>query len=160
MGRIRNGPTSMKIEHWRCHAQYPGEQLVYRNLLGACRGGEGQPLQRQHCDTRKGDRDILWNPAEPGHHIETRIRYELDGTIAGDDPVFDGHLNEVLNLNHARIKNNRKGVLNGLLDWWRAEKPVPKARIEGEIAKRANPGGDLAPYCLVAVWWLNQKLAA
>ena len=50
MGRIRPDADSMKIEHWRSQARYPDEQLSYRNLLGACRGGEGQPRGRQHCD--------------------------------------------------------------------------------------------------------------
>ena len=62
MGRIRPEPASMKIEHWRCQAHYLDEQLNYRNLLGVCLGGDGQPTRRQHCDTRKGDRDLRWNP--------------------------------------------------------------------------------------------------
>src|SRR5262245_3620021 len=54
MGRLRNGPTTMKIEHWRSQAHYPDEQLNYQNLLGACLGGgEGKPSHFQHCDTRK-----------------------------------------------------------------------------------------------------------
>lgn len=158
-GRIRNGPTTMKIEHWRCQAHYPDEQLTFQNLLGACRGGEGQPGHLQHCDTHKGDRDLLWNPADPVRRIETRIQYDLDGTIRADDPVFEDQLNNVLNLNHTHIRNNRKGVLTGLLEWWTAEKPVPKARIEKAIADRTNAGGDLTPYCQVAVWWLQQKHA-
>jgi uncharacterized protein (TIGR02646 family) len=158
MGRIHNGPTTMKIEHWECQARFPRESLNYRNLLGACLGGRGQPSHLQHCDTRKGVRDLRWNPAEPAHHIETRVRYELDGTIRADDGVFDNHLNDVLNLNLAQIKNNRKGVLSGLLDWWRTERPVPRARIEREIRMRTNGTGNLAPYSQVAVWWLQKRL--
>lgn len=149
----------MKIEHWQCQTHYPAEQLNYRNLLGACSGGHGQPGYLQHCDTRKGNSDLLWNPADPAHHIETRVRYELDGTIRADDPVFNGHLNNVLNLNLASLKNNRRGVLTALLDWWKDEKPIPRGRIEGEIQKRINGTADLTPYCQVAIWWLSQKLA-
>jgi len=61
MDRIRSEQGTMKIEHWRCQARYPGEQLNYRNLLGACPGGQGLPAHLQHCDTRKGDRDLQWN---------------------------------------------------------------------------------------------------
>jgi hypothetical protein len=71
-GRVRNGPTTMKIEHWQCRSRYDDQQLNYRNLLGACLGGHGQPLHLQHCDTRKGDSDLQWNPADAAHHIETR----------------------------------------------------------------------------------------
>ena len=163
MGRIRPEPASMKIEHWRSQSHYPGEQLNYRNLLGACLGGYGKPAHLQHCDTRKGDSDLEGNPADPAHHIETRIRYEPDGSIRSDEADFDGQLNDLLNLNLPVLKNNRKGLLDAVLDWWKREKariggPVPR---DGFVRKRdQHIGGDgqLAPYCPVAVWWLEQRL--
>lgn len=158
MGRVQNGPTIMKIEHWRCQARYPGEQLNYRNLLGACLGGHGQPPHLQHCDTRKGDSDLQWNPADPAHHIETRVRYEVDGSIYSDDTALNDQLNDVLNLNLPVLKNNRKSALSGLLAWWSAAKPVPRARIERVINERTRGSGDLAPYCQIVVWWLQQRL--
>jgi len=164
MGRIRNGPTTMKIEHWRCQASHPGEQLIYRNLLGGCLGGEGQPPHLQHCDTKKGDSDLQWNPAEPAHQIEKRIRYEPDGSIHSDDTVFNDQLSEVLNLNLPILKNNRKAILDGVLDWWKSEKdripgPVPRDRIVHERDRQIAGDSELNPYCQVAVWWLGQRLA-
>ena len=164
MGRISGAPTSMKIEHWRCQVDHPGEQLNYGNLLGACLGGEGQPARLQHCDTRKGDRDLQWNPADPAHHIETRLRYELDGSIHASDPLFDDQLRKVLNLNLPLLKNNRKGVLDAVLDWWKREKariggPVPRARFVRKRDEHAAGNGELLPHCQVAVWWLGQRLS-
>ena len=165
MGRIRNGPTTMKIEHWRCRRHNREEQLAYRNLLGACPGGEGQPPHLQHCDTRKGDRDLRWNPADLSHHVETRLRYEADGSIRSDEGDFNVELDEVLNLNLPLLRNNRKGVLDAVLEWWAAEKkrihgPVPRTHIERERDRRAGRGtGDLTPFSQVAVWWLQQRLA-
>jgi uncharacterized protein (TIGR02646 family) len=164
MGRIRADWGFMKIEHWRSQERYEGDQLKYWNLLGGCKGGEGQPRHLEHCDTRKGDADLQWNPADPAHHIETRISYALDGTIRSGDLVFNQQLNDVLNLNLPQIKNNRKGVLSALLEWWRREKdrlraPVPRVHIEREIEEWTRSAGDLTPYCQVAVWWLQQKLA-
>lgn len=162
MGRIHNGPLTMKIEHWQCQTRYPAEQLSYRNLLGACPGGDGQPPGLQHCDTRKGDRDLRWTPADPAHHIETRLRYEMDGSIRSDDAGFDAELEDVLNLNLPRLKNNRKGVLDAVLGWWRHEKgrgPVPRARFTRERDRRTGGAGDLEPFCQVVVWWLEQRLA-
>lgn len=164
MGRIHNGPATMKIEHWRCQARHPGEQLNYRNLLGACLGGHGQPAHLQHCDTRKGDRDLQWNPADSAHHIETRVRYELDGSIHADDAVFNDQLHQVLNLNLPLLKNNRKYILDAVLAWWKREKtriggPVPRERLERERDKHIAGNGEIAPYCQVAVWWLGQRLA-
>ena len=160
MSRIRNESDKMKIEHWRCQANYPGEQLVYRNLLGACLGGKGPSPNPQHCDTRKGNLDLLWNPADPDHHVQTRINYERDGTIKSNHDLFNRQLNEVLNLNLPRLKNSRKGVLDGILTWWqRARRPVPRSRLAREIAVRSNPYGDLNPFNQVAIWWLEKKLA-
>lgn len=164
MGRIRNGPMTMKIEHWRCQSCYPDKQLEYRNLLGTCLGGDGQPPHLQHCDTRKGNKDLQWNPADPAHHIETRLRYEADGSIRSEEAEFDRQLEEALNLNLPILKNNRKGVLDAILDWWRRERarlrgPVPRARFVSERDRRINGPGELQPYCQVAVWWIEQRLA-
>jgi len=159
MGRIRPDANAMKIEHWRCQERYPNEQLDYRNLLGACMGGQGRPQREQHCDTRKGKRDLLWNPADPAHAIETRVEYGSDGTISSNDPAFDEQLDSVLNLNLAILKQNRKGVLDAVLQWWRRRRPVTRHRIEREIDRYASEGGQLSPYCPVVIWWLNRKLA-
>ncbi len=161
MGRIHNGPDTMKIEHWQCQSRYAAEQLSYRNLLGACLGGDGQPPNKQHCDTRKGDRDLQWNPADPAHHVDTRLRYEVDGGIRSGEPAFDGQLSAVLNLNLSRLKNNRKSVLDAILDWWKRERsrlrgPVPRERFERHRQQRID---ECEPYCQVAVWWLDQRLA-
>ena len=164
MGRVHNGPTTMKIEHWRCQSRHPDEQLNYQNLLGACLGGNGQPFHKQHCDTRKGDSELQWNPADATHHIETRVRYELDGSIHADVAAFDKQLHQVLNLNLPLLKNNRKGVYDAVLAWWRSERsriqgPVPRQRIERERDRHVSGSGQLSPYGQVAVWLLGQKLA-
>ena len=164
MRQIYEDSALMKIEHWRCQSRYPGGQLDYRNLLGACKGGSGQPPDHQHCDTRKGDRDLRWNPANPAHNIEQKIRYEADGTIRSDDPEFDVQLGEVLNLNVTALKSHRRGVFSAMTEWLKAEKaklqgPVPRARLEREREKRAT--GDLRgrPFGRVAVWFLDQRLS-
>jgi uncharacterized protein (TIGR02646 family) len=164
MERIHNGPTTMKIEHWQCQSRYATEQLNYRNLLGACLGGDGQPPHLQHCDTRKGERDLRWNPADPAHRIEARLRYEEDGSIRSDDADFDTQLTAVLNLNLPILKNNRRGILDAILSWWKYERerrrgPVPRARFERERNRRIDGAGELKPYCQVAVWWLEQRLS-
>jgi hypothetical protein len=132
--------------------------LDYRNLLGACVGGEGLPARLQYCDTRKQNLELKWNPANPEHRIETRVRYDPDGTIRADDVAFNEQLNQVLNLNLPLLKNNRKNVLTALLDWWRQNRPIPRDRIEREIHWRTVTNGELPPYCEVAVWWLKKKL--
>lgn len=163
MGRIRADGKSMKIEHWQCQEDNPDLQLHYANLLGACCGGEGKPRRLQYCDTRKGKADLKWNPADPTHAIADRLSYLTDGTIESSDSEFREQLNEVLNLNLQLLKNNRKSVLDGLMAWWKREKarlkgPVPRVTFERELASRLD-GGEVAPYCGVASWWLQQRLA-
>lgn len=160
MGRIRDESGEMKIEHWHSQVKCQKEQLAYWNLLGACLGGEGQPRKFQHCDTRKGCLDLLWNPANPDHDIQARIIYGVDGTIKSNNCKFDQQLNEVLNLNLPLLKNNRKGILDAVLKWWREErKPVLKGRLYREVTKRSPKYGILPPYSQVAIWWLKKKIA-
>ncbi len=165
MGRISPDSNTMKIEHWQCQTTYPNQQLTYRNLLGACKGGEGQPFHSQHCDTRKGDDEILWNPADPTHSIETRIRYEPNGTIRSNNKTFDNQLNQILNLNLPILKANRSRVLDAVLEWWKRKGGGRKGRPMNRddfVRKRnqyASGVGKLQPYCQVTVWWLEQRIA-
>jgi uncharacterized protein (TIGR02646 family) len=163
MGRTRSDHNSMKIEHWKSQEHYSELQLDYHNMLGACRGNEGQPYWLQHCDTKKGDRDIKWNPANPDHHIETRLFYEPDGSIRSNDEEFNKHLCDILKLNLEILRNNRKAIIDALLLWWQHEKrrfqgPVPRERFERQRNRWIEGDGDLKPYCQVAVWWIDERL--
>ncbi len=163
MSRIRPDGKSMKIEHWQSQARYPDRQLNYANLLGACLGGEGQPARRQHCDTKKGDKDLKWNPANPDHHIQNRVRYEPDGSVRADDKDFDEQIDDVLNLNLPVLKNKRKAILDSVLDGWKRQKariggPVPRQHLIQKREEYASGIGELEPFCQIAVWWLDQRL--
>lgn len=165
MTRIAPTGAAMKIEHWRCQSRNVDLELRYSNLLAACLGGHGQPEDKQHCDTRKSEQDLKFNPADPAHRIEQRIRFEMDGAIASSDDEFDTQLNDVLNLNLPLLKNRRKVVLTAILNWWKSEKarlkgPVPNEQLARECARRISDGADqLTPFDPVAVWWLDQRLA-
>ena len=162
MGRISPEPKRMKIEHWRCVAKYPLEQLDYKNLLGSCMGREGRGIKLQHCDTRKADRDLRWNPADPDHCVELRIEYSADGAIRSTDKDFDKQLNEDLNLNIWFIKNGRKGVLDSIGGWWRSlgvgDRTVFRRRLEKKILKLTE-APLMDAYDPVAIWWLKKRLA-
>ena len=164
MGRIRPEANSMKIEHWRCQERFCRDQLRYRNLLGACLGGEGRPHKLQHCDTRKGNQNLLWNPADPDRDIALRLSYRADGAIVSDDCEFDRQLNEVLNLNLPVLMQRRKGVLTAILEWRKREirrlrGPVLRRRVEDESDRYMAGADELSPYCQVAVWWLQKMIA-
>lgn len=164
MGRISSSPTSMKIEHWLCQTYHSTEQLNYKNLLGACLGGQGLPPEYQHCDTRKGDRALMWNPAAPSDKIESRIYYEQNGAIRGNQAAFDDQLDKVLNLNLPLLKKNRQVLFDAVLEWWRHEKarlkgPVPLDSLIRKRDRCVGGNGKLEPYCQVTVWLLEQRIA-
>lgn len=163
MNRIEATGAAMKIEHWRCQSRHSDLELAYSNLLAACLGGHGQPEDKQHCDTRKGEQDLKFNPAEPTHRIERRIRFELDGTIASSDDEFNAQLNDVLNLNLRLLKNRRKGVIDGMVGWLREyrkkhHKGPDKVTLQRKRSQWLPTTGSLQAFSSVAVWLIDQRL--
>jgi len=149
----------MKIEHWRCQELYPAEQLDYRNMLGACMGNEGQPRSKQHCDSYKGNASLSRNPANPAHRIEDFVRYLGNGRVESHDDQFNHELNDVLNLNHPLLVNNRKAVLDSFIS------SFPPQTL-GSLAwqRKLNDwngvnGSELHEYCGVVIYWLRKRLA-
>jgi uncharacterized protein (TIGR02646 family) len=161
LSRIRPQSPAMKIEHWHSQENYRDEQLVYANLLGVCFGNEGQPRQQQHCDTRKGDNDFSRNPADPVRPIESFVRFEGDGRIVSTDPAFDRELNDVLNLNVAFVKNQRKAVLEGFIISLKERGQLQRATLEKWLSdwNGESHAGELRPYCQVIIYWLRKRLA-
>jgi uncharacterized protein (TIGR02646 family) len=161
LSRIRAQHGAMKIEHWHSQAGYAAEQLNYGNLLGACMGNEGKPGKDQHCDSKKGDRDLSRNPANPAHRVEDLIRFEGDGRIVSQDPAFDAELNEVLNLNLAFLKSNRKATLSALQKALAKGGKLPRAALQKWLAEwnGESGAGELRPFCQVVVYWLRKRLA-
>ena len=84
--------------------------------------------------------------------------------ILSDEAEFDRQLNDVLNLNLPLLKNNREGLLDAVLHWFRFKKgrihgPVPRDDLIRKRNEYNGGDGELVPYCQVAVWWLDQRLA-
>lgn len=156
---------SMKVEHWHSQKRYSSEQLIYRNMLGCCTGneGKGHSPKDQHCDTRKGDRDISINPADPAHHQRMMIRYAGDGTIRSDNAQFDTEIDSILNLNWTQLRRNRKSVFDAVIQAL-SHKPGPRTpgQVQSLIGRwtRRDADGRLPAYCDVAIYCLTKKLKA
>ncbi|WP_204152869.1 retron system putative HNH endonuclease [Leptolyngbya sp. CCY15150] len=159
MQRIRPNVEGMKIEHWQCQSRFPQRQLDYSNLLGACLGCEGQEPNKQHCDTRKGDRDLTYNPANPDHNVESMLKFLGDGTIASEDPDFYREIIEVLNLNEGILIKNRKAVLDVFLKEVLSAN-LSSAKLEKELKKWRGDGSssDLPEFCQVIIYYLDRKI--
>lgn len=157
--RIRPSADGMKIEHWQCQSRFPEKQLDYSNLLGACLGCQGQALERQHCDTRKGDLDLTYDPANPNHDVESKLAFLGDGTIQSTDTAFDSEINEILNLNERILVKNRKATLEPIESGFMTKK-LSKADIQKELRKwnGESDDKDLEPFCQVVVYYLRKKL--
>ena len=162
MTRIDSGFYQIKIEHWHCQDDYKPEQLVYKNMLGVCKGNEGQPPDKQTCDTRKGNADLKYNPSNPNHRIENQIHFLGDGRIRSDDSEFDSQLNQILNLNYPRLVQNRYAIVKSIIKKF-SKNPGSRtvAEIERELCEWRTPDKDgrLKEYCAVAVYYLRRKLA-
>lgn len=164
MSRINPCRQSMKIEHWQSQRHHQSEQLNYQNLIGACLGGEGQRESRQHCDTKKGDKALKWNPADPAHSVERHVSFDSDGSIRADDVEFHRQLDDVLGLNVPRLRNNRQSVITAISDWWRDrvlthDQAAGNILVQTERSRYINGDGNLPEYCQVVVHWLDKRLA-
>lgn len=159
MQRIKPYRNAMKVEHWKSQKCFPEQQLDYSNMLGACPGAEGKPGRIQHCDTKKGKKRLKFNPSDPSHDVELKIRFLGDGQIESVDEEFDSELNSVLNLNNGYfLKENRKRVLDSFKDYLGRVNPSA-GDLKRELDKwNGTAEGDLEPYCQVVIYYLKKKL--
>jgi uncharacterized protein (TIGR02646 family) len=168
MQRIHADHEKMKIEHWACQDRHPDKDLDYGNLLGACLGGSGpkpeerekKPKRLQHCDSSKGNESLSRHPAVNPPRVDRDIHYLADGIVTSDDASFDGELNNVLNLNIQRLRNNRKAVLDALKLWADTFTTFRKSDVKAELKEWSEmEDGCLREYVQVAVYWLTKRLA-
>jgi uncharacterized protein (TIGR02646 family) len=169
-GRIVDNNRRMKVAHWMPQTPHPEFQLDYWNLLGACRGNEGQLRTKQHCDTHQGNDLLSRNPANPAHRIEDFIQFLPDGTISSHDPVLaqelgrrkeDGEFEEgVLNLNLPFLRTNRMKALNAFTKGLSKRGHLSKPTLGKLISVwRGDSPGKLDAYAPVIVYWLRKRLA-
>jgi uncharacterized protein (TIGR02646 family) len=159
MCKLEAEEGDIKIEHWHGKITYPREQLSYGNLLACCSGSEGHPKKFQHCDTRKGNKDIKFNPASDD--VERIISYTIDGKIVSSDPDFNNHLNDVLNLNIIKFTCARAFILRGVVRRLSTKKgTLKKKELKKYLSEWKEPGstGLLHEYCGIAIYYLEKKI--
>lgn len=180
MSRISE--DTMKVEHWHPQkSDTEGQELSaeekekerllsidYKNMLAVCIGNEGHPKKEQHCDTRKGNKHLLYNPSDPQDHNRLKIYYLRSGEIASEDAIFCAQLGSkeenkagVLNLNCPKLMNNRAAIINYI---FKALQKLQKQASKGKISailqnwKEPDSSGMLKEYAGVAIYFLTKRL--
>lgn len=156
---------TMKIEHWACQSapQSSALQLTYSNLLGCCKGNEGQRFKFQTCDTRKGNSPLLYSPSNSNDRIESKVNFRPNGEIYSSNINFDQELNVVLNLNLPRMVTNRSSVIEAIRKVLHKKKRTMTRQqlinLIGHVSAR-DSDNKLKPFFEVKVKYLKKKLAS
>jgi uncharacterized protein (TIGR02646 family) len=170
-GRISNERNSILnkpktgIEHYKSQEEYPHLQLEYGNMLGVCNGVSTDSNSAvQHCDTSRGSKALTIDPLSIS--CEKSIIYGSDGKISSSDETIQHDLHDILRLNQAILRRNRKAINDVVLK--RMYKFYPKKNNQGwtkieiqreiEFWKKEDSEGNLKEYLQVALFYLKQKL--
>jgi uncharacterized protein (TIGR02646 family) len=161
MKRIMDNQLTTKVEHWHSQNRYNNEQLEYKNMLAVCCG---KTQNCNHCDGKKSQfdntHDLLYNPSESKHHIESKIEYSTTGRVKSNDIVFNEQLNSMLGLNCSRLIENRKAVIESVqigLSKKSGTRTVNEIRIEIDKWSSVDHDGCKKEYCGVALFILHKK---
>lgn len=160
MARITE--NAMKNEHWASQSGHADRTVDWDNLMGACKGGDGERRAIKHCDTSRGNKPLKVNPLDRAQGCERLIRYRHTGEVASDDPRIHEDLHVTLNLNNERLRRARQKILDTLLHKLAVEKRgfwSPEL-IAGELSswRRRDEEGRYREYCQVAIYWLEKRL--
>ena len=159
MGIGRSGKYAMRIEHWHCQDFYRDEQLAYQNLLASCSGNEGS--DDTHCDVQKKNSDLTYNPANREIDIEVKLRHLRNGALESDDVELAYDIEEVLNLNNERLKQNRRGTI-AAVERALGRKEGTRTRDQVKrlinVWQSRNENDQFHPYAGTAIYWLKKKL--
>jgi len=131
-------------------------------MLAACANNHNKNDDefQLHCDESKGNLELSRNPATD--NVESLLEYKLDGRICSRDELFQQGLDKVLNLNSARLMNQRKSKIDSLKATFNIDRPgkgLTAKQLEKYIEKWSMPNQDkLEPFCQVVIWFLEHKL--
>jgi uncharacterized protein (TIGR02646 family) len=153
------------IEHYKSRELYPHLQLEYSNMLGVCTGNESDDSGIRHCDKNRPEKSEL--SINPFHkNIETYVKYSSLGVIYSENLEYNIDLNDILNLNFKRLKDNRKRVYDIVVQRMKQYFPKKKneswliSEVKSEIKywEELDEAGNLKPFCQVAISYLQNKL--
>ena len=169
-GLTSASPLYPTIEHYIAqHTQESKNKNLdtdYKNMLATCHGNDKKDPENKHCDSNRGGKEFKYlNPLDKS--CETVLGYGDDGSIICLDDThrtdIERDIEEVLNLNFQKIKDNRKSVINGvkkakkfcknkLKDKWNKEEFKKE-----QLAKCVkSSSGEYEPYIQVNIYVLSK----
>ncbi|RRS09181.1 TIGR02646 family protein [Pseudoalteromonas sp. J010] len=159
MSRIKE--NAMRIEHWACQDDNDELALEYSNLLACCTGNEGKDKTTYTCDKKKANDPLKFSPANPYHNINSRIFYHEGGVVKSNDKTFDQELNNILNLNETRLRQNRVFALEAVQELLNAKRGTrSKSQIQSLLdnVMAVNQKNQHKPYFGFLADYLQKKL--
>ncbi|RKG59920.1 hypothetical protein D7X30_12915 [Corallococcus sp. AB011P] len=162
----------MKLEHFEAQHAAGQRTLDWDNLLGVCPGvvvgrsaGESGTNEAgtAHCDTHRGhlppERQFLsYSPAKAPPDVSALYRYDkLQGDIQSDDAGATQDI-ERLNLNLARLKRNRRAVLDAIRRQLQKDASTARLLQLRQHYAEKDKDGRLRPYAGVGLWYIGRKL--
>lgn len=147
------------IEHLKSRHNYPNLSMDYGNMVVCC---PGDIEETPHCDRSKGDKELHFDLFS-GMWDSTLSYGKRDGEIRSSDTNVQQDLCEVLNLNHARLKINRKATLDGVIEKLCQAQKNKKFKMRDiqhmlEAWQNKDESGKMRPYCGIVIWFLQKKL--
>lgn len=162
----------MKLEHFEARNAAGHRTLDWDNLLGVCPGiVVGQSVDETgtnetgtaHCDTYRGrlptgQQALSCNPAKAPPDVGALYRYDRTrGGILSDDAGAKQNI-ERLNLNLARLKRNRQGVLDEIRRQLDKDDSTARLLELRQHYAQKDTDGRLRPYAGVGLWYVGLKL--
>lgn len=144
-----------------------GQGLDYNNLVAVCHGNRapkstGHTIIDLTCDAHRENIELKKvNPCDAS--TLTSIEYETNGVIKSNDSDVNFDLNDTLNLNHSRLKSERKAVLDALVTDMSALLDDESARNEYVQVRLSGFESETDPktsYVGILTWYLKGFLNA
>ena len=147
-----------KIEHFKPQTKFRDLQINYQNLFVACSGGEGSPNNYQHCDSKKGEQELVGINLLT--KIENQIIYNKKSNLIEIDS-FNANIKQdlkILNLNLQILQKNRKSSYDKVISNLK-RKGYSIPNIKKIITFYQSKNSDkYEPYCEMIVHFLTKKL--
>lgn len=155
--RIAPSEGRMRVEHRTPQSMDRGRDLDWRNLLGACCGGEGSA--EVHCDVAKGDREVDLDPTQEAH---TATLSFTAGRLCSTRAAFQRDVDDVLRLNCDTLVDRRQRALDAYVRARTAgyAGSIRRETFERWLADIDQParGGALPPFASFLRAWLSREI--